>query len=622
MRRWMVLVEAAGDASVDRVTGEDVATLAKAAGACGALCTADRYGVQLEVEAYTHGEAASAALARLAAANHRLGLPTWDVVRVEVSTPEDFERGVDESLPEATAGSAVAPTALASPAEDLLRQAFTDALTGLPTRALFLDRVAHALARAPRTGCTPIVVFCNPCSLEEASERFGPAGGDAVLTGVANRLLFLVRPGDTVGRVTAADFAVLVEESSGEGATAVAERVLAALRTPLEVDGQTFPLNPAVGVALPSPGESAEELLHQAETAVHRVREGASERGGAVVLSEGSSSAPPEPDAPTGAPSAIQDRLAGLLLLQQAAVTANQSDTLEEAVTVLLPQLCAHSGWPVGHLFRAVGHQAQLLVPSGVWHLPSADRYRAFQQATHTFSPQTSRSFLGRVVSSGLPCWISDVTEDPNFCRAGHAVEAGLKGGLAFPVLAGSEVVGVIELYNDEPAAPSSVLLDVLAAVGMQLGRVVERSRAAAALRQSEEGFRRVAESAFDAMVVIDQEGRIASWNSAAAAMFGYGEDEVVGRSAQVLLRGSVERPGGGRGQEPRIHLVAGAAPLLTEVELRRSDGSTFPAEMSLSTWATSEGRFFGAVLRDITERKRSGQGMSRPGGVTHGGDG
>src|SRR5205823_6791343 len=125
-------------------------------------------------------------------------------------------------------------------------------------------------------------------------------------------------------------------------------------------------------------------------------------------------------------------------------------------------------------------------------------------------------------------------------------------------------------------------------------------------LRQFEERYRALVHSATDAIVTADSDGRIVSWNAAAERIFGHPADEVVGRPLSVLvpepLRADHERG-------LRRFLSTGEARLMGRpvalAGLRR-DGTSFPLELSLSTWASSDGsRFLTGIIRDITERRR-----------------
>jgi diguanylate cyclase (GGDEF)-like protein len=88
----------------------------------------------------------------------------------------------------------------------------------------------------------------------------------------------------------------------------------------------------------------------------------------------------------------------------------------------------------------------------------------------------------GRVLATGAVAWIADVSNDPNFPRAAAAADSGLKAAFAFPVLISEEVVAVLEFFAPQAAEPDGQLLDLMAHIGTQLGRVIERDRARAQL--------------------------------------------------------------------------------------------------------------------------------------------
>jgi len=96
----------------------------------------------------------------------------------------------------------------------------------------------------------------------------------------------------------------------------------------------------------------------------------------------------------------------------------------------------------------------------------------------------------GRVAQSGKPAWITDITKDPNFPRGQRVDDIGLKAAFAFPVLVGKEVVAVLEFFTPEAVEPNEQLLELMAYVGTQLGRIVERWRAKDELSNREKQFR------------------------------------------------------------------------------------------------------------------------------------
>ena len=132
-----------------------------------------------------------------------------------------------------------------------------------------------------------------------------------------------------------------------------------------------------------------------------------------------------------------------------------------------------------------------------------------------------------------------------------------------------------------------------------------ERKRVEAALRESQARYRAVTQTANDAIITADDKGIIVSWNQGAEKMFGYSETEISGRLMIQLLpdRYHDRYLASLRRMQAGVELqVIGKT---VELEGLRKDMSAFPIELSLAQWETAEGRFYTAILRDITERKR-----------------
>jgi PAS domain S-box-containing protein len=156
---------------------------------------------------------------------------------------------------------------------------------------------------------------------------------------------------------------------------------------------------------------------------------------------------------------------------------ANEAASVEAAMQIALDRVCMHTGWPVGHAYmldESVGD----LAPSGIWHLDDAEAFETFRSVTEATRFASSVGLPGRVLESGEPAWIFDVTKDPNFPRAKLVTEIVVRAGAAFPVLVGPRVAAVLEFFSTEAAEPDEALLEVMAQIGTQLGRVIERTRA------------------------------------------------------------------------------------------------------------------------------------------------
>ena len=159
--------------------------------------------------------------------------------------------------------------------ERLEHQAFHDSLTGLPNRALFVDRLGHALARVERHGRSVAVLFLDLDDFKLVNDSFGHEVGDRLLIEAAGRLKECVRPQDTVARLGGDEFTVLLEDVENvEDATHVAERVTEALRTPFDLGEHRLSTGASIGVVL---GTSAvrdrpEDLLRDADLALYEAK--------------------------------------------------------------------------------------------------------------------------------------------------------------------------------------------------------------------------------------------------------------------------------------------------------------------------------------------------------------
>jgi GAF domain-containing protein len=181
-------------------------------------------------------------------------------------------------------------------------------------------------------------------------------------------------------------------------------------------------------------------------------------------------------------------------LLRLIAVAANEASTIEDAMQFALDQICAHTGWPVGHVYLPAGDSTGDLVPTTLWHIENSKRFETFRKITAELRVPLGIGLPGRVLESGNPLWIMDVTEDLNFPRAKDAKDIGVRAAFGFPLLAATEVVGVLEFFSPETQEPDPSLLETMANVGTVLGRVIERKRSEEALRESEERYRALVE--------------------------------------------------------------------------------------------------------------------------------
>jgi diguanylate cyclase (GGDEF)-like protein/PAS domain S-box-containing protein len=173
------------------------------------------------------------------------------------------------------AGSLTDVSARKAAEEQLLHEVAHDPLTGLPSRARFMDRLQRVVDRARRHGSAPFaVLFLDLDRFKLVNDGLGHLAGDRLLVATARRIEESLRPADTVARLGGDEFAVILDgvEDPRE-ATIVAERIRKALHLPFDLDGQEVYATASIGIAPYSDSyQRAEELLRDADTAMYRAK--------------------------------------------------------------------------------------------------------------------------------------------------------------------------------------------------------------------------------------------------------------------------------------------------------------------------------------------------------------
>ncbi len=159
-------------------------------------------------------------------------------------------------------------------AETLQYQAFHDSLTGLPNRALFIDRVQHALNRTRRDQHMVAVLFMDLDRFKYINDSLGHDAGDQLLKAAAQRLLECVRPGDTVARLGGDEFTLLLEVEQVHQATAVADRIKRAFQAPFPVAGEAVFVSASIGIAFSDTHhDTPTDLMRHADAAMYKAKD-------------------------------------------------------------------------------------------------------------------------------------------------------------------------------------------------------------------------------------------------------------------------------------------------------------------------------------------------------------
>ena len=163
-----------------------------------------------------------------------------------------------------------AETQRATLENELRQQALEDPLTGLANRTLFKNRVEHALSRRREDGKGIAVAFLDLDDFKTVNDSLGHAAGDELLVAVAQRVRESVRTSDTTARLGGDEFAVLLDDI--EDVAVPAQRILQSVAKPIELEGNAVVVNGSVGIALHEPGQTAADLLRNADVAMYKAK--------------------------------------------------------------------------------------------------------------------------------------------------------------------------------------------------------------------------------------------------------------------------------------------------------------------------------------------------------------
>jgi PAS domain S-box-containing protein len=171
------------------------------------------------------------------------------------------------------------------------------------------------------------------------------------------------------------------------------------------------------------------------------------------------------------------------LLLAQYFVTKvlAEATSLHEAAPQILKSICETLEWAVGTVWKLDKKEGVLRCVE-TWHIPTAN-VSEFCALTRSNTFDRGIGLPGRVWQEIAPLWIEDLAVDPNFPRAPIATKEGLRSAFGFPILLADEVLGVLEFFSPEIRQPDTKLLNLLSAIGSQIGQFIERTEAEAALR-------------------------------------------------------------------------------------------------------------------------------------------
>jgi diguanylate cyclase (GGDEF)-like protein/PAS domain S-box-containing protein len=281
--------------------------------------------------------------------------------------------------------------------DELRHQAFHDSLTGLANRALFSDRLEHALSRTRRSRRRLAVLFLDLDDFKTINDSLGHGEGDLLLIEVAGRLREAIRSGDTIARMGGDEFAVLVEDPADAGTSMeLAERLLATLQSPFDLSGKELFVHASVGVAIStSPKETPEDLLRKADASMYMAKSRGKNR--IEVFEPSMHAAALERLALKGDLERALER-SEFEVLYQPIVNLVTSDLV--GVEALVRWHHPERGLVMPNEFIAVAEETGLIIPLGAWVLEQACRQARLWEVVRPDQPLSmSVNVSGRQVA-------------------------------------------------------------------------------------------------------------------------------------------------------------------------------------------------------------------------------
>jgi PAS domain S-box-containing protein len=278
--------------------------------------------------------------------------------------------------------------------------------------------------------------------------------------------------------------------------------------------------------------------------------------------------------------------------------------TLAECAPKILEAVGNTLNWDYGGLWIS-SRKKKALTCVATWQRPNVDlsQFDAFSRQL-VFAPGVG--FPGKIWATCRPLWLTDLNKASNFPRLQIAITEGLRSGFGFPLRLGDKVLGVIEFFSRKTRLPDEELLQLMGGIGSQIGQFIERKAAEHALRESEERYRLVAETASDAIITINEKSTILFANPAVEKVFGYQREELLGQNLAIIMpehlrdihKSSVKR-----------YLDTGEKNIPwrgMELPGLNKDGTVIPLEISFSEFIKDDRHVFTGIIRDISDRKRA----------------
>ena len=291
-------------------------------------------------------------------------------------------------------------------------------------------------------------------------------------------------------------------------------------------------------------------------------------------------------------------------LLHSLTKIANEARGLDEALDKSIQEICEFMDWPVGHAYKPANDGSGEFYPADLWYFQDPELFEDFRNFTMGVRFSPGEGMVGDIIETGRPQWVRNAHEDPDFVRRLPDIDLNIRVCFGFPILVENNVVGILEFFSSDLLEEDALLLERMATIGYQLGRVYQRYNAEKKLKRSEQKFKRLFDISFDAIVILGKKELI-DCNKRAEELFHCSYDELKDNSLTSFFPS--KQPSGKLSDDTgheKVRKAFQGEDQFFEWQFQRKDGTTFDAEVSLIHMPLHGENYVQAIIRDITERK------------------
>ena len=221
----------------------------------------------------------------------------------------------------------------------------------------------------------------------------------------------------------------------------------------------------------------------------------------------------------------INKQTSALQLVQKTAAAANEARSVEYAMETVITEVCIATNWDTGHAYFIDESDPQILNSTPIWFIKNPAKHGDLKKITGQTSFHSGHGLPGLVLEKKEPLWLSFSKNDSHYPRRESIKEIGLHSGFAAPVFVRREVVAVLEFFSEQEREPDSDLQNVMTSVGIQLGRVVERTRS------EEQRFQTVVDNMPAMILLRDLDGKFILVNKKYEEFYQLPKNKIIGKT-------------------------------------------------------------------------------------------